>query len=177
MSHAFPMIPRAVALALAGALFAGCAPEAQDAPESQEASEPASATQDHAEVGAAAGTLPLKEIMQGLERDMADAAHGLWTQDAAAVETAAGGIADHPRVPQEQMAIIQATLGDDFGKFVEFDQAVHGASVALRDLAAQGPPMEDLLAQMVVIQEGCVACHTAYRAKVSEALAAGAAGG
>lgn len=120
--------------------------------------------------GAAPENLPLKTIMQGLETDMAALAHALWLEDAAGVAAAAARVADHPRVTPEQMAIIQGTLGPDFAAFVEHDHAVHGATVDLASAASKGATPAELLAGTVVIQEGCVACHTAFRAKVSEAL-------
>jgi cytochrome c556 len=111
----------------------------------------------------------LKEIMQALETDMAGVAHGIWIEDMEAVRAAAARVADHPRVTPEQMATIQATLGADFATFAGMDQAVHGASVALRDAAGQAP-ISELTSGYQRIQQGCVACHAAFRPRVSEAL-------
>lgn len=120
--------------------------------------------------GEAPANLPLKAIMQGLDADMAALAHALWLEDPAAVGAAAARVADHPRVTPEQMATIQATLGPDFAAFVEYDHAVHDAAVALASAASEGATPAGLLAGTVVIQEGCVACHSAFRARVSGAL-------
>ena len=53
---------------------------------------------------AAPATLPLKEIMRGLESDLIDLAHGIWIEDHGLAGDAANRIANHPRVPPEQMA-------------------------------------------------------------------------
>jgi hypothetical protein len=111
----------------------------------------------------------LKAIMQGLEADLANVAHGIWAEDAEAVGAAAGRVADHPRVTPEQMAVIQATLGEDFAAFVQYDQAVHRASVALAEGAAGATAVEHL-SGLQRIQQGCVSCHSAFRTRVSAAL-------
>lgn len=125
---------------------------------------------DAAEAEAASLEDPtLKQIMQALEADMAGVAHGIWLEDREAVRAAAERVADHPRVTPEQMATIQATLGAEFATFAGMDGEVHGASVALRDQAAEASVAE-LAAGYVRIQQGCVACHAAFRPRVSEAL-------
>lgn len=118
--------------------------------------------------------MTLKVIMQGLEADMAAGAHGLWIDDREAVRVAASRIADHPHVAPEQMGVIQATLGDEFRDFARLDKVVHDAAVALADAAA-GQSGADLMPGYIRIQEGCLACHAAFRPRVSEAL--GAPGG
>jgi hypothetical protein len=117
-------------------------------------------------------TLPLKEIMAALEADLADVAHGIWIDDAGVVSAAATRIADHPRVPPEQMATIQSLLGEAFGAFAQMDRQVHDDAVALAEAANSGRPLYDLLEGAIRIQNGCLACHTAFRPQVSEALAA-----
>ena len=82
---------------------------------------------------------------------------------------AAQGIADHPGVTAQQMATIQAELGDQFASFVGFDQGVHADAVELTSAAQISE--EDLLPLYVRIQAGCVACHSVFRERVSEALA------
>lgn len=115
-------------------------------------------------------TLPLVEIMRALEEDLAEATHGLWVDDRAVVTSAAGRIADHPRVTAEQMGIIQQTLGEEFPAFAGMDQRVHDGAVALAGAAASATPAE-LMIRLVEVQEGCLACHVSFRTRVSEALA------
>lgn len=171
----------ALALAFVAACQDAPAPGAGTQPQEPEAvpaeaAAPAEAGDPHAGHGAeapGAPSLPLKQIMQGLEADMAALLHALWMEDVPGVAAAAGRIADHPRVPAEQMAAIQAALGAEFGGFAGHDQAVHGAAVALAEAAAGGAPPADLLPGVATVQAGCVACHTSFRARVAAALAGG----
>ena len=109
--------------------------------------------------------------MRGLEAEMAAMAHALWLEDPAAVAAAAARVADHAKVRSEQMGVIQSTLGQEFAAFVHHDQTVHEAAVAVGAAAGAGAAPGDLLAGVVAVQGGCVACHTAFRARVSAALA------
>lgn len=126
---------------------------------------------DQPTVTPAATGMPLKEIMAALATDMEDTAMGLWIEDVAAVEQGAGRIADHPRVPPEQMAAVQAVLGQEFGDFVALDRVVHDRAVQLRDQALAGQAPAALVSIFVQVAEGCVGCHTPFRARVSSALA------
>jgi hypothetical protein len=108
--------------------------------------------------------------MRGLESDLADLAHGFWIEDHGIVRDAALRIADHPRVPPEQLTAIQAALVDEFPSFVQQDQGVHDLAVALADDAGSSVPTQDLFAGYLQIQQGCMSCHTAFRGRVSEAL-------
>jgi len=129
-------------------------------------------SENSAEPGPTDGSLA--DIMQHLGTDMASTATGIWMADAAQVAIAAQRIADHPPVSPEDRAKIQAVLGQRFATFVAFDQEVHGAAIELVDAAAGERPIPDLLAHYSRIQEGCVACHEAFRTEVASALASGA---
>lgn len=128
---------------------------------------------DQGEVGQAAapGTLPLKEIMGALEQDLIDVGHGLWVDDAGLVSNAATRIAEHPTVTPAQMATIQSVLGDEFASFADMDRHVHDGAVALAAAAEARQSIPDLFEGYVRIQNGCLACHVAFRPRVSEALA------
>jgi cytochrome c556 len=119
---------------------------------------------------AAAANLPLKEIMQGLEGDLATLAHGLWIEDREVVRQAAGRIADHPRVIPTQMVSIQTALGSSFPSFVAHDQNVHQAALALAEAADSMMSVSELFDGYLRIQRGCLSCHMAFRAPVSEAV-------
>lgn len=110
--------------------------------------------------------------MQGLERDLATVAHGIWLDDSKSVAQGAGRVADHPRAMPNQVGIIQSTLGGEFASFVQQDQKVHHDAAALAELAAASVPAAQLFDQYVRVQEGCISCHMQFRARVSEALAA-----
>lgn len=118
------------------------------------------------------GTLPLKEIMAALEADLIDVGHGLWTDDAALVSEAATRIAEHPTVIPAQMVTIQSVLGDEFSSFAQMDRQVHDGAVALAAAAEARRPIPELFEGYIRIQNGCLACHVAFRPRVSEALAA-----
>lgn len=156
---------RRLALGLALLLAAGACRPAPPPEEQDHSTSPTEA------VGHAPQTL--KTIMQGLEADMAAAAHGLWIGDRDAVAAAAGRIADHPHVTPEQMGVIQATLGDEFAAFVAHDQGVHGLAVAFAEAATDSTA--DLASAYTQVQAGCLACHDAFRDRLLPALSAGGA--
>lgn len=122
-----------------------------------------------AEVTAVAN-LPLKDIMQGLEGDLATLAHGLWIEDREVVRQAAGRIADHPKIIPTQMVAIQAALGSGFPTFVAHDQDVHQAALALAEAADSMMSVPELFDGYLRIQRGCFSCHMAFRSRVSEAV-------
>ena len=125
---------------------------------------------------ATADRLPLKEIMGGLEADLANVAHGIWIADSEIVRAAATRIADHPKVLAEQMGVIQTELGTEFPAFVQQDQAVHGAAVELAEASDAIDATAESFEIYLRLQQGCVSCHTAFRARVTEALNAEGAG-
>ena len=57
-------------------------------------------------------TRPLKNMMFTLGQDMNRINDGLWHEDYGMIRAGAQGIADHPRVPPEQMAAIKQALGE-----------------------------------------------------------------
>ncbi len=120
--------------------------------------------------------LPLREIMRGLEADLAAVAHGIWTEDHEAVRTAAKRIAEHPKVIPEQVAAIQAALGGEFPAFVQHDQAVHGAAMDLVEAVDSSRTTSELFTVFTRVQQGCMSCHSGFRSRVAEALT-GANGG
>ena len=134
---------------------------------------PATETDDPAPTGSeviSPANLPLKEIMRGLEGDLSSLAHGIWVEDREAVRQAAMKIADHPKVLPTQIVVIQGELGSDFPSFVGQDQAVHGAAVALAEAVDSMQNVSDVFDGFLRIQQGCLSCHVAFRARVSEAL-------
>ncbi|GMV04640.1 MAG: hypothetical protein AMXMBFR53_09200 [Gemmatimonadota bacterium] len=129
------------------------------------------------DVGGDSAPPTLVDIMRGLDADMAAVAHGLWTADVPAIAAAARKVADHPKVTPETAAAIQSALGAEFGDFAAYDHQVHDAATRLSEIAQDGEGQLDvLLAGYQGIQEGCVACHTQFRARVSAALGSGADG-
>ena len=114
--------------------------------------------------------LTLVEIMEGLEADLADVSHGIWTQDPFIISQAATRIADHPQVPAEQLSVIKMELGSDLANFVRYDQMVHAGAVQLADSANALAAMDVLFSIYHTIEQGCFSCHASYQQRVSEAL-------
>ena len=114
--------------------------------------------------------LPLKDIMQGIGRDLMTVANGFWVEDHQVIQQAARRIADHPKVTPEQMVAIKTALGSDFPGFVRHDKDVHEAAVALAEAANSMESVPDMFDDYLRIQRGCVSCHAAFRTRISEAL-------
>ena len=114
--------------------------------------------------------LPLPDIMQDLERDMAAVAAGLWMEDPQAVAAAARRVAEHPSTTLEYRQAIQEELGDHFPTFVGYDQEVHDAARLLAERAEAGAPIAELLELRHEAARGCVGCHTAYRSRLQPAM-------
>jgi len=108
--------------------------------------------------------------MRGLELDLADLAHGIWIEDHESAGAAASRIAGHPKVIPEQMVAIQASLSNEFPAFVQQDLGVHDAALEFTQVAESAAATEELFAIFLRIQQGCISCHSAFRARVSEAL-------
>ncbi len=113
--------------------------------------------------------LPLKDIMQGLETDLATLAHGVWVEDQEVVRQAARRIADHPKIGPTQMVTIQTALGSDFPSFVAYDQEVHQAALTLAEATDSMITRWDAFDGLLRIQRGCLSCHLAFRARVAQA--------
>lgn len=162
-------------LALLGSgLLAACEPAPSTRPPAGQGAEAAASVpaEDTAEAAAAPKTMVLKSIMAALAVDMGTVAAGLWVEDLETVTRAAGAIADHPRVPPEQMAAIQSELGARFTEFVAFDRSVHDLAVELRDGAAAMRPAGELAPLFSEITAACLACHASFRARLVPVLAA-----
>lgn len=124
---------------------------------------PAQASAEHAH--GAGRTQAMIPLMQGLERQMAAAAVGLWRDDFAAIARAGEGIADHPGIEDAELQRLRTALGDRFGEFERADVAVHEAGLALRE-AGIARDVAAATRAFTRASEGCVGCHTAVRAQV-----------
>lgn len=123
------------------------------------------ASAQHSEVPDPSQTRPLKYLMVALGQDMNRVNDGLWHGDFEMVWLGAHAIADHPKVPPEQVAAIREALGDGFQEFVRWDQAVHNSALEM----AQAAGREDVGATLDAyraLQMGCISCHSAFRDQV-----------
>lgn len=118
---------------------------------------------------AAAATPDLKEIMQGLRVESVEIADGLLTDDFDRVAIGAGNIANHARIPQEQVQLVAAELGAEMATFKQFDNLVHESSVSIA-AAAKEKDRDRAIADYHRMLDGCFACHAAYRERVANVL-------
>ncbi|NNJ65814.1 MAG: hypothetical protein HKP16_09615, partial [Xanthomonadales bacterium] len=67
----------------------------------------------------------LQTIMQGLRDNLVEISDGLLTDDMTLVEQGATAIANHPRIPPEQVQLVANELGQEMPAFKQFDTRVH----------------------------------------------------
>jgi hypothetical protein len=115
----------------------------------------------------------LKEIMQGLRDDVVEITDGLLTDDFTKVAHGAARIANHPRIPAEQVQLVAAELGTEMPTFKQFDNSVHELSLSLAT-AAEEKNRNKAAAIYQRMLSGCLACHAAYKDRVAAVLSADA---
>jgi len=103
--------------------------------------------------------------MVRLAQDMARINAGIWHEDYDLIREGASSIANHPKIPPDQIAKIKKTLGTDVQNFVRYDKAVHSTATELVS-AAEARDWSGVLSKYTEIGDGCVGCHTAYRARL-----------
>jgi hypothetical protein len=120
-------------------------------------------------VAAAMEAPSLKQIMQDLRDDLVEITDGLLVNDFNRIEQGASGIAGHDRIPASQVARVAEELGPEMAAFKLMDEQVHELSLSIMKAARE----QDRGAVTVSYQrmvEGCLACHDAYKNRVSEVL-------
>jgi hypothetical protein len=115
----------------------------------------------------------LKVIMQGLRDDVAEIADGLLTDDFTKVAHGAVRIANHARIPDEQVQLVAAELGTEMATFKQFDKSVHDLSLSIA-AAAEEKDRNKAIAVYQRMLTGCFACHAAYKDRVGAVLDAAA---
>ncbi len=111
----------------------------------------------------------LKGIMQGLRDNLVDISDGLLTDDFEKVVLGADAIADHPHIPSWQVKLVSAELGSEMATFKQLDTLVHDLSLEIRD-AATNHDRDDAISGYQRLLEGCLACHSSYKEKVTAVL-------
>lgn len=114
-------------------------------------------------------TKPLRLLMVGLAQDMARINTGIWHEDYDLIREGASSIANHPKIPPDQIATIRKTLDAEFQNFVRYDKAVHNTATELVS-AAEARNWSDVLSAQTQLRDGCVGCHTAYRERLRPVL-------
>ena len=122
---------------------------------------PAVATSDNATT--------LKEIMQGLRNDFVRIGDGLLHDNFAEIAAGARGIAEHPRIPPDQVKRVAAELGTEMPAFKQMDKRVHDLSLRILS-AAESSEAEQALQGFLEMTEGCLACHANYKERVAAVL-------
>ena len=120
---------------------------------------------------ATAADTDLKEIMQGLRDDVVEITDGLLTDDFTRVAQGAVRIANHPRIPSEQIQLVAAELGIEMAAFKQIDTSVHDLSLSIA-AAAEEQDGDRAIADYQRMLSSCLACHDAYKDRVGTVLAA-----
>lgn len=113
----------------------------------------------------------LKEIMQGLRDDVVEIADGLLTDDFTRVANGADRIANHARIPADQVQLVAAELGTEMAAFKQIDTLVHDLSLSIA-AAAKDKDRDRAIADYQRMLSGCFACHAAYKDRVGAVLSA-----
>ena len=120
----------------------------------------------------ASDEISLQEIMQGLRDDLAQVSDGLLTDDFEQIAQGADAIANHPRIPAQEVQLVAAELGVEMPAFKAIDTRVHDLAVEVA-AAARLRDRDAVAAGYQRMFEGCLACHGAYKERVAAALALG----
>lgn len=141
-------------------------PVEQREPEVEVTHTPADQAHGHAaEHGEDGESLPLRPIMLMLASDLAAFTHALWLEDYEVMTERSASIAHHPHISQEEIQRIQSILGDEMHTFEELDENVHHGAERLHQ-AAESRQLDDVLARLSELQNGCMACHSQFRERL-----------
>ena len=111
----------------------------------------------------------LQQIMQDLSDNLIEISDGLLTHDLTLVVSGAKAIAEHPRIPPEQVQLVARELGAEMPAFKQFDARVHNLAVEIGAAASAGD-REAAVSGFHRLVDGCLACHDAYKDRVSAVL-------
>lgn len=111
--------------------------------------------------------MALRGIMGKLGRDMQSVTGAISKEDWATVSELAPGIARHAEPPLTEKTLILRWLGTSAGAFRGFDSQVHEAAEIMAEAARRGDG-DAVIAAFSKIQQGCFACHRAFRASFQE---------
>lgn len=120
-------------------------------------------------VTAVTGETTLKEIMQELRRNFLEVSDGFLLDDFERVADGALAIAEHPRIPAEQIERVANELGPEMPVFKNFDVQVHELSLEIYK-AAKASDRAAAIAAYQRMVAACFDCHAAYRERVAAAL-------
>jgi len=113
--------------------------------------------------------ITLKAIMQELRQDFLDISDGFLLEDFDKVAEGALAIAEHPRIPPEQVQLVAEELGAEMPVFKNFDVQVHELSLELYKAAKERDRSTAVAAYQGMVA-ACFDCHSAFRERVAAAL-------
>ena len=116
------------------------------------------------------GDTTLKAIMQEMRLNFLDITDGFLLDDFNKIADGALAIAEHPRIPPEQVQRVAAQLRTEIPVFKNFDVQVHELSLEIYKAARE----QDRAAAVTAYQgmvAACFDCHAAYRERVAAVLA------
>jgi hypothetical protein len=120
-------------------------------------------------VTALTGETTLKEIMQELRRNFLEVSDGFLLDDFDRVADGALAIAEHPRIPPQQIQRVANELGPEMPVFKNFDVQVHELSLEIYKAAKDGDRAAAIAAYQGMVA-ACFDCHAAYRERVAAVL-------
>jgi len=111
----------------------------------------------------------LKEIMQELRDNLVEISDGLLVDDFEQISRGAIGIAEHPRIPPEQVQLVAEELGEEMPAFKRLDTLVHDLALEI-DVAARARDRNAAISGFTQMLDGCFACHATYKDRVTAVL-------
>ena len=112
----------------------------------------------------------LKTIMQEMRLNFLDISDGFLLDDFEKIADGALAIAEHPRIPPEQVQRVADELGAEMPVFKNFDVQVHELSLEIYKAAKERDRAAAVTAYQGMVA-ACFACHAAYRERVAAVLA------
>jgi len=116
-----------------------------------------------------ADDMTLKAIMQEMRLNFLDISDGFLLDDFDKIADGAIAIAEHPRIPPDQIERVATELGAEMPVFKNFDVQVHELSLEVYKAARE----QDRAAAVAAYQgmvAACFDCHAAYRERVATVL-------
>jgi hypothetical protein len=113
--------------------------------------------------------ITLKSIMQELRLYFFNVSDGFLLDDFDKVAEGALAIAEHPRIPPEQVQLVADELGAEMPVFKNFDVQVHELSLEMYK-AAKERDRDAAVAAYQGMVTACFDCHSAYRERVAAIL-------
>ena len=115
------------------------------------------------------GDTTLKTIMQEMRVNFLAISDGFLMDDFSTIAEGALAIAEHPRIPPQQVERVAAELGAEMPVFKNFDVQVHELSLEIYKAARERDRTAAVAAYQGMVA-ACFDCHAAYRQRVADAL-------